>query len=139
MLRSVSSLEWIFIFYIFSPALAHTAETLVPCDAHAGPCTTSFAGISISLEITPRPVKAMQELHFKLAIIGHQIQRPSFIDLGMPGMTMGPNRVLLTNAGDGIYEGKGVIVRCPSGRKTWFARITLPEAGNVKFIFDVIY
>jgi hypothetical protein len=57
----------------------------------------------------------------------------------MPGMKMGPNRVLLKLTDQGFYEGKGVIVRCPSGRRTWFANINIPESGEVKFIFDVIY
>ena len=57
----------------------------------------------------------------------------------MPGMKMGPNRVELKNTGNGAYEGRGVIVRCPSGRRTWFAHVTIPGTGEVKFIFDVIY
>jgi hypothetical protein len=57
----------------------------------------------------------------------------------MPGMKMGPNRVVLKEVGEGIYEGAGVIVRCSSGRRTWRATITFSDLGEVKFIFDVIY
>ena len=43
------------------------------------------------------------------------------------------------SAGDSAYEGRGVIVRCPSGRRIWQATITLPDVGRINFIFDVIY
>jgi hypothetical protein len=91
------------------------------------------------LEITPRPVKAMQDLVFTVSISGNPPSKAPYIDLGMPGMKMGPNRVLLKRTDQGFYKGKGVIVRCPSGRRTWFADITIPGSGDVKFIFDVIY
>jgi hypothetical protein len=57
----------------------------------------------------------------------------------MPGMNMGLNRVELRAVKDSVYEGQGIIVRCPSGRRTWEATVTLPEAGQVEFVFDVIY
>jgi hypothetical protein len=62
-----------------------------------------------------------------------------YIDLGMPGMNMGPNRVELKFTGKDTYEGRGVIVKCPSGRRTWRATITIPDVGQSDFIFDVIY
>jgi hypothetical protein len=81
----------------------------------------------------------MRELIFKVSISGSPLSENPYIDLGMPGMKMGPNRVMLKSTGQGSYEGKGVIVRCPSGRRIWFANITIPGSGEVKFIFDVIY
>ncbi|MEK6194555.1 MAG: hypothetical protein N2F24_10070, partial [Deltaproteobacteria bacterium] len=85
------------------------------------------------------PVKAMQDLVFKVSITGASPTEPPHIDLGMPAMKMGPNRVVLKLTGPGTYEGSGVIVRCPSGKRTWFANVIVPESGEVKFIFDVIY
>jgi hypothetical protein len=52
---------------------------------------------------------------------------------------MGRNRVTLKPAGESGFEGKGVIVRCPSGRRTWKATVTAPNLGSVEFVFDVIY
>ncbi|MEW5908897.1 MAG: hypothetical protein AB1659_03765 [Thermodesulfobacteriota bacterium] len=137
--RGISALECILICCIFSPVLINAEEQMIPCNVHTEACIFSSAGRMITLEITPRPVKAMQELQFKLTIIGSQIHKLPFIDLGMPGMTMGPNRILLTPGAAGTYEGKGVIVRCPSGRKTWFAKVTLPEIWDIRFVFDVVY
>ena len=120
-----------------NPAMA--ADTTINCDAHKGVCSQSSGDLTISLEITPRPVKAMHDLVFKVSITGASPAEPPHIDLGMPAMKMGPNRVALKSTGPGTYEGTGVIVRCKSGKRTWFANVIVPDAGEVKFIFDVIY
>ena len=109
------------------------------CDVHGGPCSTQMGNIKVSLNITPKPVKAMEELTFVLTLKGNGLEQPPYIDLGMPGMDMGRNRVSLEPKGEGVYEGKGIIVRCPSGRRTWKAVVTLPDVGVAEFIFDVIY
>jgi hypothetical protein len=115
------------------------SESIINCDAHKGVCSQALGNLTVSLEISPRPVKAMQDLIFKVSITGPPLSKMPYIDLGMPAMKMGPNRVLLKRVSRGYYEGKGVIVKCPSGRRTWFANVVIPEAGEVKFIFDVIY
>ena len=121
-----------------SPSVS-ASDAEINCDAHKGVCSQSLADRTVSLEIEPRPVKAMQDLVFKVSVSGNPLSKSPYIDLGMPAMKMGPNRVLLKPAGQGYYEGRGVIVRCKSGRKTWFADVIIPEAGAVKFVFDVIY
>jgi hypothetical protein len=116
-------------------------QEMINCNLHAGPCTQSFSGNKVILEVTPRPVKAMQDLFFKVTLTGALAKplKAPYIDLGMPGMNMGPNRVQLKPSGNATYEGRGVIVRCPSGRRTWQATITIPDSGQIDFIFDVIY
>jgi hypothetical protein len=126
------------ICLIFTPP-THASDAEINCDAHNGVCSQSLGNRTISLEIEPRPVKAMQDLVFKISISGDPPSKSPYIDLGMPAMKMGPNRVLLKPAGPGYYEGKGVIVRCKSGRRTWFANVITPDSGEVKFVFDVIY
>ena len=114
---------------------------LINCDLHRGACTRNLAGSTVTLTVAPRPVKAMQDLSFKLTLNGKLPPNTTlpYIDLGMPGMNMGPNRVQLKSAGNDTYEGRGVIVRCPSGRRTWQATVTIPDVGQTDFIFDVIY
>jgi len=119
------------------PAFAGDAK--INCDAHKGACSQSSGNLTVSLEISPRPVKAMQDLVFKISIQGVSPTKTPHIDLGMPAMKMGPNQVALKSTGPGTYEGTGVIVRCKSGKRTWFANVIVPEAGEVKFVFDVIY
>ena len=115
---------------IISPAAA-ASELEINCDAHKGVCSRPLGNQIISLEIMPRPVKAMQDLVFKVSVSGNPPSKSPFIDLGMPAMKMGPNRVMLKPAGQGHYEGKGVIVRCKSGRRTWFANVN-PRSGGIK-------
>jgi len=116
-------------------------QEMINCDLHQGACTQNLAGSTITLTVTPRPVKAMQDLLFQMTFTGKlpPNARLPYIDLGMPGMNMGPNRVQLKSTGNATYEGSGVIVRCPSGRRTWQATVTIPDAGQTEFIFDVIY
>jgi hypothetical protein len=116
-------------------------QEMINCDLHQGACTQNLAGSTITLTVTPRPVKAMQDLLFQVTLTGKlpSNNKLPYIDLGMPGMNMGPNRVQLKPAGNAAYEGRGVIVRCPSGRRTWQATVTIPDVGRTDFIFDVIY
>ena len=120
-------------------AAGPTPGDVVNCDIQRGPCTQELAGMAVTLDILPRPVKAMKDLKFRVTLSGEKPARAAHIDLGMPGMDMGPNRVELRPVTDKVYEGQGVIVRCPSGRRTWKATVTLPESGKVEFLFDVIY
>jgi hypothetical protein len=108
------------------------------CDIQHGACTKEVAGMTVTLDILPKPVKAMKDLKFQVTVSGAKRLRAAHIDLGMPGMDMGPNRVELRAVKDNVYEGEGVIVRCPSGRRTWKAVVVLPETGKVEFFFDVI-
>lgn len=122
---------------VFEPAVS--AEVRTNCDMHNGACRQPLGDRTIELEITPRPVTAMQELVFNLTVTGPPLEKPPYIDLGMPGMKMGPNRVVLEKTAKTTYTGKGVIVRCPSGKRVWEATVTVPGSGKSSFIFDVVY
>ena len=91
----------------------------VRCDVHQGPCVADLHGTGVALDIQPKPVKAMRDLTFTLSLKGAKTAGEPYIDLGMPGMNMGPNRVKLKPGDQGVFQGKGIIVRCPSGRRTW--------------------
>ena len=114
--------------------------SMVNCDIQKGPCEMIAAGTKVTLDVRPKPVQAMRDLTFKVTVadFGKLSASPS-IDLNMPAMDMGPNQVTLKDLGEGVFEGQGVIVRCRSGRKTWRARILLPNIGRADFIFDVVY
>ena len=132
------------VFLLAAPgriAAGDKYQEMINCDLHQGTCTRSLAGCTVTLTVTPRPVKAMQDLLFQVRLSGKLPSniKPPYIDLKMPGMNMGPNRVQLKSTGNATYEGRGVIVRCPSGRRTWQAAVTIHTAGQTDFIFDVIY
>ncbi|WP_373499309.1 hypothetical protein [Desulfococcus sp.] len=125
------------------PAPPHGATT-PDCDIQRGPCIQSLAGGTASLDISPRPVRAMTDLAFRLTIdpppaSGEAFGDSPFIDLDMPDMFMGYNRITMTRELPGVYSGAGVIVRCPSGIPTWKARVTVPGLGEAVFVFDVLY
>ena len=109
------------------------------CDIHQTACTNSLSDCTVTLDIEPKPVKAMVDLTFEVILSGKNPTENPYIDLGMPGMDMGPNRVTLHPAENNRYKGKGIIVRCPSGRRTWKASVTIPDVGTTEFIFDVVY
>jgi hypothetical protein len=127
------------VFSLSAHARAQGAQAGIDCAIQSGPCTKGFAGGTLALEITPRPVRAMHDLTFTVTFSGLKLAHDPFIDLGMPGMIMGPNRVLLKRAGENTYRGTGVIVRCPSGRRTWKATVIVPDKGSAEFVFDVLY
>ena len=118
---------------------AENEPVRVECDVHSGACRAHISETRVSMDIEPKPVKAMQDLTFTITFAGEKPVAPPYIDLGMPGMNMGRNQVILKPAGGLIYRGQGVIVRCPSGRRTWKAKVTVPDVGSVEFVFDVIY
>jgi len=139
-----------FIFILLTAILIKTPASttagdndleMINCNLHRGACTQDLPETTVTLVVTPRPVKAMQDLLFQVILSGKlpPNTNPPYIDLGMPGMKMGPNRVMLKSTGNAIYAGRGVIVKCPSGRRTWRATVNIPGAGQTDFIFDVIY
>ena len=83
----------------------------VNCDPHVGPCTTDLAGNRVSLDISPKPIKAMRDLTFTLSVEGKSPGSNPYIDLSMPGMNMGRNRVILKPIDESVFRGTGIIVR----------------------------
>jgi hypothetical protein len=102
----------------------------------SGPFAGSAAGQKILLDVGPKPVMAMRELTFSVEVPGYDGAGTPGLDLGMAGMRMAPNRIDLVKESDGRYRGKGVIVKCPSGMRTWIATVTLPGKGKAHFTFD---
>jgi hypothetical protein len=123
---------------ILSLSTVHSADA-VDCDIQTGACIKKLDGRDITFDIQPKPVRAMHDLLFRVTYRSELPHANPYIDLGMPGMRMGPNRVDLKPVRSGIYEGAGIIVRCPSGRKVWRANVTVPNIGEVSFTFHVVY
>ena len=127
------------LFFVCSGSAASAEKAQTECNIHEGACSLQLAGRTVALEISPKPVKAMADLTFRVTVSGSPLSGTPHIDLGMPGMEMGPNRVNMEKTGQNTYTGKGVIVRCPSGKTTWRAAVTVPETGTAAFVFDVVY
>jgi hypothetical protein len=52
------------------------------------------------------------------------------VSFSMEGMFMGENTTALAHAGPGRFQGKAVLVRCPSGREDWTAEVTVARPGR---------
>lgn len=137
----VTALVLFLTSYAMLPAHAEKAvkQGETNCDIHHGSCSQTVGERTVELDISPKPVSAMADLTFRVTVTGGPLPDAPYIDLGMPGMEMGPNRVLLKKIDEATYEGTGVIVRCPSGKRIWRAAVTLPDTGAAEFVFDVIY
>ncbi len=101
-------------------------EAVIDCAIDRGSCSTHLAetGVTVTLDITPRPAATMKNLVFRIGLKKDAVPVTDgdvSLDLSMPGMTMAPNIVTLTHQGGGMYEGRGVIVKCPSGDRVWQA------------------
>jgi hypothetical protein len=125
-------------------ALASDQEAQnIDCRASAGPCVKTAEGLTVTFDISPKPVKEMRDLTFTVTLSdkGRPVADASvMIDFTMPGMYMGTNAVRLKHTGKGIYTGQGVIVKCPTGIKIWQAALALRRAVKtsvVRFTFEV--
>lgn len=135
------SVRCLFLLLLLT-ACVKKEEVRPDCGIDAGPCVRSAGGMTVTLDITPKPVKALRDLAFAVSLM--RDSRPVGtaqveIDLTMPGMNMGENRVRLRHEGEGSYRGRGVIVRCSSGKKLWKASVIVTDEGRVAtadFLFD---
>ncbi|MBZ4219122.1 MAG: hypothetical protein LAC69_02885 [Chlorobium sp.] len=108
------------------------------CNIHQGPCSITSGSYNVTLNIDPKPVKHMKELTFRVTVTPcDKLPGILLLDLSMPGMEMGKNQVTLVRKSACIYEGKGIIVRCMSGRTLWRVTILSDELNNPAFTFNV--
>ena len=105
---------------------------------HEKACTIKAGSHNVTLNIEPKPVSAMKELTFRVTVTPcEKLPETLFLDLSMPGMEMGKNQVTLVRKSACLYEGKGIIVRCMSGRTLWQVTILSDELKNPTFTFNV--
>ncbi|BDG01907.1 FixH family protein [Anaeromyxobacter oryzae] len=128
---------------VVSVAAAAAAPGPARCDLAANPCTLDLGGGgAVTLELGPRPLRTMADL-----VVAAEVRQGGApldgaavaVAFEMQGMDMGPNRTSLARAGAGRYAGKAVLVRCPSGRKDWSARVTVAPAGGAPRTADVAF
>ncbi len=99
----------------------------------------SHKGREISLDIEPRPVKAMKPLYFRVMLKNYKEPQSVIIDLSMPEMSMGFNRVVLKKTDKDSYEERGIIPVCPTGKRLWRASVIINERKEAEFLFNVHY
>lgn len=124
------------LLFIYTGIGSAVTTDMPDCAVDEGPCVKKSGNTEVIFDITPKPVKAMEELMFKVSLKGAAPER-LILDLSMPGMHMGKNEVVLKKTADGIYTGKGVIPKCPSGKKLWRAKIINNDKTIAEFLFNV--
>ncbi len=134
--------KWLLCLLVLLTGMSCTGtdRLVADCDINRGACLKRIGDIAVVLDITPRPVRSMKELAFSLKLRGVEadvLPKRILLELTMPGMEMGENKVILEGNGKGLYEGRGIIVRCPSGKRLWRAGVWLPGIGEASFLFNV--
>ena len=102
------------------------------CDVGSAPCARPLSGGGeVRLELGPRPLVTMRELAVRVDLgAGAAWERADVgVSFSMPDMNMGENRSRLAPAGPGRFEGKAVLVRCPSGGREWVADVEVASPG----------
>jgi hypothetical protein len=134
------------LFFLFAALLVschkteqkNTVEILL-CNIHSGLCEGRLSdGIPVRFDITPKPVRSLEALQFSVYIEGLNDAKVT-VDLTMPAMYMGENKISLVPAGEGKYTGKGSIVKCTSGDRLWDAAVIIehPEkSATIHFRFE---
>ena len=104
-------------------AIKNNQSALPPaCVLNQGPCLID----GYTVDVNPRPIKAMVELSFSVDLAEASMKNdplPLALELTMPAMDMGINRVKLKRVSDVRYAGRGTVPRCPSGKKLWRATV----------------
>lgn len=99
----------------------------IDCDLGAASCSSPVDGGTVTLELSPRPLRTMSDLAVRAEVAGVEPAAVS-VSFTMKGMRMGDNVSRLARRG-AAWEGKAVLVRCPSGRKDWEAEVTIERPG----------
>jgi len=137
--RPIKGLSTLALFACMMTAGSTTLHaTAVDNSIHEKACSVTVGQRTVTLNIDPKPVRAMKELTFNVTVTPcDKLPDTLLLDLSMPGMQMGKNQVTLVKKSNCSYEGKGIIVRCMSGRTLWQATILSGELNNPAFVFNV--
>ncbi|NOY63938.1 MAG: hypothetical protein GXO97_00850 [Nitrospirae bacterium] len=101
-----------------------------------------ISGYRIVFYTEPAPPATLKDTVFRLEITPPVEADMVVLELSMPGMYMGENRIILKRSGkrrSALYKAEGIIVRCPSGATLWQADFRIPDTGEVSFRFHVVY
>lgn len=123
------------------------SQTLNFCDAHTSGCEFEIWDSDSNkekiivkgvLNLNPKPVKAMENIEFQLILTENQLMEPEILlDLSMPGMYMGDNKVKLKKISNNMYRGYGVFPECMSEHRRWNIKIIFEDKNQNKFSTDI--
>ncbi len=107
----------------------------VHCDVGTRACAADAGGFRVTLDLSPHPPRPLAELRptVELKRGGARVSDAEVsVELSMPGMYMGENRIPLRLDGAGFYSGTGALLRCASGRRDWVAEVVVRAPGGAE-------
>jgi hypothetical protein len=110
---------------------------LIACDVGKAPCAADTALGRIELELTPRPIPAMQPLMVTVSS-GEPLDEVR-VHLSGRDMDMGPNQTRLSSPGPLRWQGSAMIPVCLTGRMRWEATLQIRRGDrkeSVRFGFE---
>ncbi|MEI6652864.1 MAG: hypothetical protein WCL42_09865 [Chlorobiaceae bacterium] len=136
--RSIKGFSTLALFASIMMVGSTLHASAVDNSIHEKACSVTVGQRTVTLNIEPKPVKHMKELTFSVTVNPcDKLPETLLLDLSMPGMQMGKNQVTLVKKSGCLYEGKGIIVRCMSGRTLWQATVLSDTLNNPAFTFNV--
>jgi hypothetical protein len=105
----------------------------VHCDAGVRLCAADAGDVRVVLDLSPHPPVPLKEIEVAVQVTRggeHLAGAVVAVEISMPGMFMGENRIPLRAAGPGRYVGKGALLRCTSGRRDWLAEVVVRTPGG---------
>lgn len=115
-------------------------DTGIDCDIQKAACIKKIRGSLVELQITPKPVKSMRKVTFAISLTHCVLKDVDelVLDLTMPGMCMGVNKVVLKKNHKCMFVGQGIIPTCLTPLKQWKAEVEIPTLGKVDYTFEII-
>lgn len=100
------------------------------CDVNRQACTARWPdGETLSLNLIPRPIPLVRTLQAEVRVsekLTGQLDGPLQLDFNGTDMDMGINQSRLVASGEpGLYQGKGMLPVCVTGKMRWQAEILL--------------
>jgi hypothetical protein len=97
------------------------------CQLHHAPCYSNDEQISVTLDITPKPVPIAKALAVSTQITGVTPTRVQ-LDINGSNMYMGYNRIDLTAQADGSWTGKTLLAFCTIDQMSWQFTVMIDTA-----------
>jgi hypothetical protein len=105
----------------------------VHCDAGVRLCAADAGDVRVVLDLAPHPPVPLKKLDAAVQLTrggaplaGAEVA----VEISMPGMFMGENRIPLRVVGPGRHAGEGALLRCTSGRRDWLAEVVVRVPGG---------
>jgi len=108
------------------------------CDISQSSCTASGGDIAITLDVSPKNIRSLQAMNFKVSVNGLEAES-ALVDLQGTEMYMGINQTPLEQNPQQktLFSGKGQLGACVTGEMGWRATVLVnTQQGPVKAWFD---